>query len=116
MNIGYPSVGFFADNGGKCANIKVDELMSKLGLMVKFGRAYSPWNNRINEWNHASMDVMIKKLMEENKTPLNNPIVKAAAWKHNTSINKLGFSPLQLVMGKVVTITGHTTATRLQKV
>ena len=31
MNVGFPSVSFFADN------IKLDELRSKLGLMVKFG-------------------------------------------------------------------------------
>ena len=32
-----------------------------------------------------------------------------AAWTHNTSVNKLGYSPLQLVTGKAVTIPGLTT-------
>ena len=36
MNVGFPSQGFFADNGGEFANIKLDELTSKLGLTVKF--------------------------------------------------------------------------------
>ena len=42
MNVGFPSHGFFADNGGEFSNIKLDELTSKLGLTVKFGPAFSP--------------------------------------------------------------------------
>ena len=48
-------------------------------------------------------------MMEDRKTPLTDALVKAAAWTHNTSINKLGFSPLQLVTGKAVTLPGLTT-------
>ena len=44
--------------------------------------------------------------MEENKTPLTDSLVKAASWTHNTSINKLGYSPLQLMTGKAVTLPG----------
>ena len=47
--------------------------------------------------------------MEEEKVPLSNSLVKANTWTHNTSINKLGFSPLQLVTGKAETIPGLTT-------
>ena len=36
INVRFPSVGFFTDNGGEFANIKLDELMNKLGLTVKF--------------------------------------------------------------------------------
>ena len=109
MNLGFPTNGFFADNGGEFANIKLDELTSKLGLTVKFGPAFSPWSNGINERNHASADITIRKLMEEKKVPLSDSLVKAAAWTHNTSVNKLGYSPLQLVTGKAVTIPGLTT-------
>ena len=48
MNVGFPSQGFFADNGGEFANIKLDKLISKLGLTVRFGPSYSPWSNGIN--------------------------------------------------------------------
>ena len=109
MNLGFPINGFFADNGGEFANVKLDELTSKLGLTVKFGPAFSPWSNGINERNHASADITIRKLMEEKKVPLSDSLVKAAAWTHNTSVNKLGYSPLQLVTGKAVTIPGLTT-------
>ena len=93
MNVGFPSQGFFADNGGEFANVKLDELMSKLGLSIRFGPAYSPWSNGINERNHASADLTIRKMMEENKTPLTDSLVKAASWTHNTSVNKLGYHP-----------------------
>ena len=83
--------------------------MSKLGLTVKFGPAYSPWSNGINKRNYASANITIKKLIEEKKTPLPDSLIKAATWTHNTSVNKLGFSPLQLVMGKAVKIPGLTT-------
>ena len=46
--------------------------------------------------------------MEENKTPLSDSLVKAASWTYNTSINKLGYSPLQLMTGKAVTLPGLT--------
>ena len=109
MSVGFPSQGFFADNGGEFANIKLEELTSKLGLTVRFGPLYSPWSNGINKRNHASADITIKKLMHEYKTPLTDLLVKAAAWTHNTSVNRLGYSPLQLVTGQAVQIPGLTT-------
>ena len=42
MSFGFPSAGFFTDNGGKFANLKLDELMSKPSWAVKFGPAFSP--------------------------------------------------------------------------
>ena len=72
MSIGFPSHEFFSDNGEKFSNIKLYELTSKLGLTVKFGPAYSPWSNGLNERNYASADLTIKKLLEEKKTALNN--------------------------------------------
>ena len=102
MNVGFPSVRFSADNSGKFANVKLDEFTSKLGLTAKFGPAYSPWINGISKSNHASADITIKKLMEEQKTPL----IDSLAWTHNTSVNKLSFSPFQLVPGKAFIIPG----------
>ena len=109
LNIGFPLVGFVAENGREFANVKLDKLTSKLGLMVKFGPTYSLWSNGLNERNHASADITIRKMMEDKKMPLTDSLVKAAAWTHNKSVNKLGFSPLQLVTGKAVSIPGMTT-------
>ena len=85
----------------------MDELTSKLILIVIFGPPYSTWSNGLNERNHGSADITIKKLIEEHKTPLTDSLVKAAAWTHNTSINKLGHSPLQLVTEQAVMRTHH---------
>ena len=32
LNVGFHLIEFFADNGGEFANVKLDELTSKLGL------------------------------------------------------------------------------------
>ena len=34
---------------------------------AKFGPAYSQWSNINNKWNHASVDITINKILEENK-------------------------------------------------
>ena len=65
MNLGFPASGFFADNGREFANIKMNELTSKLGITVKFGPAYSPWSNGINERNHASANLTIRNLWKK---------------------------------------------------
>ena len=44
--------------------------------------------------------------MEEHKVALTDSLVKDAAWTHITSINKLGYSPLQLVTGQAVMVPG----------
>ena len=41
-----------------------------LGIMVKLCLAYSRWSNENNEKNHASCDLIIRKLMEDKKSPL----------------------------------------------
>ena len=63
------------------------------------------WNFKIE----GQEKILDKKLMEEKKMALNDSLVKAAAWTHNTSGNKLGYTPLQLVTGKAVTLPGLTT-------
>ena len=78
MSLGFPSHGFFADNGGEFSNVKLDKLTSKLRLTVKFGPAYSLWSNELKERNHTLADMTIRKLMEEKRTPLTDSLVKAA--------------------------------------
>ena len=45
---GYPTVGFWSDNGGELRNSKMEKFVNKLGIKSKFTPAYSPWSNRIN--------------------------------------------------------------------
>ena len=97
LAFGIPTIGYYTDNGREFKNIKMDELVSKLGISISYGPAYSPWSNGINERNHASCDITVKKIMEDSKTGLTDAIIKTAAFEHNTNVNKAGFSPLQLV-------------------
>ena len=109
LNVSFPSVGFLADNSGEFANTKLDELTSKMRLTVRFGPAFSPWSNGINERNHVSADIMIKTMRWDKKMPLTDALVKAAAWTHNILMNKNGFSLLQPVTGKVLSLPHLTT-------
>ena len=54
--------------------------------------------------------------MDDKKTPFIDALVKVLAWTHNTSLNKLGYSSLQLVTGKAVTIPGLTMGNEWQRV
>ena len=106
LAFGIPGTGYYADNGTEFKNVKMDELVSKLGISISYGPAYSPWSNGINERNHASCDLMIKKLMENKNVGFTDELVKTAAWTHNMNVNRAGFSPLTLVTGKAVSIPG----------
>ena len=53
------------------------------------------------------MDIVVKKLMEESKMPLQEA-VDGVAWTPNTNVNVYGFVPLQLVTGKAVSYPGIT--------
>ena len=46
--------------------------------------------------------------MEEKWTQHTDSLVKAASWTHNSSVNKLGYSLLQLITGKAVPLPGLT--------
>merc|ERR1712082_364478 len=108
LAFGIPGTGYYAYNGTEFKNIKMDELVSKLGISISCGPAYSPWSNGIKERNHTSCDLTIKKLMKEKKIGLTDVLVKTAAWTHNTNINRAGYTPLTLATGKAVTIHGPT--------
>ena len=115
MSVGFPTTGFFADNRGEFANIKHEKITSKLGLMVRFGPTYSPWSNGLNEKKTSSVDVTMEKMIEDMKMLLTDALVKAPAWTHNTSVNKLGFLPLQIVLGKAVILSGLMTRNEASK-
>ena len=66
-NFGIPSVRFWADNGTEFVNTNLSELGAIFGFEVQYGPAYSPRSNGTNERNHASADLIVKKIMEEDK-------------------------------------------------
>ena len=87
----------------------MEEFVYKLGIEIKFTPAYSPWSNGVNERNHYSCDVIVRKIMQDEKKIKLEEAVKIASWTHNTNVNVLGFQPLQLVTGKSVMLPGLTT-------
>merc|ERR1712030_98948 len=107
--MGYRTIGFWSDNSGEFMNAKMEEFVNKLGLKIKFTPSYSPWSNGINERNHYSCDIIVKKVMEENRKIALQEAVTMSAWTHNTNVNVLGYSPLQLMTGKSIMFPGLTT-------
>merc|ERR1712030_257805 len=84
----------------------MEEFVNKLGLTINFTPSYSPWSNGINERNHYSCDIIVKKEMEEDKKVTLSEAVSMASWTHNTNQNNRGYSPLQLVRGKSIVLPG----------
>ena len=91
LRFGYPTRGFWADNGSEFQNKETVELMSKLNLKIEFGPAYSPWSNGMNERNHYSADVVVREVMEADKKITLQKAVNHAAWTHNTNVNVLEY-------------------------
>ena len=91
MDLGFPTVGFWCNNGGEFRNYKMEEFVNKLGLKIEFTPAYSPWSNGTNERNHYSCDIIVRKIMEEDKKVTLQEAVTMSAWTHNTNVNVLGY-------------------------
>ena len=106
---GFPSQGFWMDNGGEFKNAEFEEYASKANFNIRFGPTYSPWSNGLNERNHHSADITVNKMMEADKKLSLQKAVKMAAWTHNTNVNVLGYNPMTLVTGKSVVMPGITT-------
>ena len=88
--------------------MKMEEFVSKLGIRIDFTQASLPWSNGVNERNHYSCDIIVNKVMEKDKNLKLQTAVNMASWTHNTNVNVLGYSPLQLVTGKSIVLPGLT--------
>ena len=106
---GYPTKGFFADNGKEFDNEDMKALCRRMDLSIKHTPAYSPWSNGGNERRHATVDGTIVKLLEEwpTNTPLEE-IVNHACYARNEEIGSKGFAPRQLFMPAARAIPGIT--------
>ena len=109
LRFGYPSVGFYADNGGEFRNYKMEEFVSKLGIKIEFSPSYSPWSNGLNERNHYSADRIVRKLLDENQGMSLEQAACRASWTHNTNIMVSGYNPLTLMTGKSIVHPGIST-------
>ena len=72
LQYGFPSKGFWSDNGKEFQNQKMEEFASRMEFSIKFGPPYNPWSNGLNERNHYSADVTVKKLADERDKKLSS--------------------------------------------
>ena len=56
---------FLMDNGRESPNDDVRELGKQFGVFIKHIASYAPWANDLNEWNHATVDIMMEKMIED---------------------------------------------------
>ena len=84
---------FLMDNGGESADDELQELGNQFGINIKHTAAYAPWANGINEHNHASIDIMMEKMLEETA-------LQYAVSIRNCSMYVHGFTPAQLAIGQ----------------
>ena len=56
---------FLMDNGGEFANDELQERGNQFGINIKHTAGYSPWANSLNERNHATIDFMMEKMLED---------------------------------------------------
>ena len=72
-------------------NYNIKEYVNKLEIKIYFTLAFSPWSNGVNERNHYSCDMIVKKVIEEYKEMQLQEAVHMASWTHNTNVNVLGY-------------------------
>ena len=53
------------DNGDEFMNDEMPELSNQYGINIKQTGAYSLWANGLNERNHATIDIMMEKMLED---------------------------------------------------
>ena len=53
------------DIGDEFVNDEMPELGNQYGISIKQTGAYSPWANGLNERNHATIDIMMEKMLED---------------------------------------------------
>ena len=71
-----------------------------MGLKIEFGPAFSPWSKGINERNHYSVDMIVRKIRDEDSKIMLQDAVNMATWAHNTNFKVRRYTPLQLMTGK----------------
>ena len=103
---GHPSKGFFSDNGGEFLNEELVDFAAKMDTSIQMTAARAPWQNGTVERNHASADIVFEKILSENPQVTPSEAIKLASIARNSEINRSGFSPLQLIMGKNPTYPG----------
>lgn len=89
------------DNGGEFYNSKFKDMCNNLNIRMYASAAESPFQNGLCERNHSITDKIMEKMMEEDKSLTTSRALSAATFAKNCLVNVNGFSPIQLVTGKM---------------
>ena len=88
------------DQGTEFTGKAMMEAMSKLDIKIHATAAYSPWSNGLCERNHALVDNILTRVLDDFKDmDLETALAWACAAK-NSLTTVYGFSPFQLVYGR----------------
>ena len=71
-----------------------------LDINIRMTAASSPWMNGGCERNHATVDRIVEKILEEDPSIALQKAVDLACFVKNSELNKSGFSSIQLTYGK----------------
>ena len=88
------------DNGREFWNNKMKDLCHNFNIRILSTGAYSPWQNGICERNHAQVDQMMVKIMEDQPNISTESALSQAIMAKNMLVNAKGFSPIQIVFGR----------------
>ena len=88
------------DNGGKFANDEMQELGNQYGINIKHTAAYGPWSNGLNKRNHATNDIIMKKIFGGLPNVDKNKTFQHAVSVTNCCLYVPGFTPAQLAIGQ----------------
>ena len=94
------------DNGGEFSSDEMREVASILNVRLITTAAYSPFQNGLCDRVHSVTDMMLLKLMEENKKTERQTLLSLANMARNSLQMWNGFSSHQLVFGKNPNIPG----------
>lgn len=98
IGVGYGVMeAIHSDIGGEMSNKEMLDVASNLGTQLTTTASYSPHQNGVNERNHATVDVMIKKMMESDGSLTPEMALYWSLNAKNSLENVYGFSPYQLV-------------------
>ena len=99
--IGYFGVmkAILSDNGGEFCNEELKEVKSILNIEDLTTGAESPWQNGLCEKNHATIDVMLERMIEDYPDTPEDILLGWANMAKNSMKMVYGFSSNQLVFG-----------------
>ena len=95
---GYPSKSFFADNGTEFKKKNLEEIARRIGIKICLTPSYLPWSNGVCERRHGTVDMVVRKLMEDDMNLKLEDALDHAIWAKNIEIGRHGKSPFQIIL------------------